>query len=157
MWPAVTQKMSPSKWALRDPLLKIILPGREMNPGCVTEGVFTLVCVCTGREGSERGNIPWVNKWLLYLHSRMMFQHKMWFQFEALGSVTLDNGHLQSELPVPGSVFQAVWFSHFVQWVHICICEGIHMYDSYSLWNLWRISVCDLVWSLWTLWFWLEH
>lgn len=100
MWPAVTQKMSPSKWALRDPLLKIILPAREMNPGCVAGGGFTLVCVCTGREGSERGNIPWVNKWLLYLHSRMMFQHKMWFQFEALACVTFDNGHLQSELPV---------------------------------------------------------
>lgn len=85
-----------------------------MNPGCVAEGGFTLVRVCR-KEGSERGNIPWVNKWLLYLHSRMIFQHKMWFQFEALGCVTLDNGDLQSELPVPGFVFQAVWFSHFVQ------------------------------------------
>lgn len=120
--------------------------------------VASLRCVSAQEgEGSGSGNIPWVKKWLLYLHSRMMFQHKMWFQFEALGFVTLDNRHLQSELPVPGFVFQAGWFSHFAQWVHICICEGIHMCGSYSLWNLWRLCVCDLVWSLCTLWFWLEH
>lgn len=46
----------------------------------------------------------------LCLSTRMM-----WFQFEALGFVTLGNGHLQSELPVPGFAFLAVWFSHFVQ------------------------------------------
>lgn len=49
----------------------------------------------------------------------------LWFQFEALGFITLGNGHLQSWLPVAGVGFHAARFRHFV---HMCIDDWGNKY-----------------------------
>lgn len=157
LWP---RKWILVNWAFRDPLLKVILclsaskrkeltvqlkvasvcvseqEGKDLSVG-ISRGLIIGLYICTA-------------EWCLSI--RMM-----WFQFEALGSVTLGNGHLQSELPVPGSVFLAVWFSHFVQWVHICIGEGMLTRGS---WNddqeIFEDSVSVTLSDLFKhFWFWL--
>lgn len=47
----------------------------------------------------------------------------LWLQAEASGFITLGSGHLQFELSVASVVFHAIWFNHFVLYVHMCVCE----------------------------------
>lgn len=160
-FPALAQRMNVWKWAFREPLLKVILclSASTRKELWLRSWRWLQSCV-SEQEGKDLsvGIFPGLIIGLYICKAEWCLSIRMmWFQFEALGFVTLGNGHLQSELPVPGFVFLAVWFSHFVQWVHSCICEGMHTGGSHFPWDLWRPCVCDLVWSLQTLWCWLQH
>lgn len=97
---------------------EVRLHGKDLSVG-ISRGLVIGLYICTAG-------------WCLSI--RMV-----WFQFEAWGFVTLGNGHLQSELPVPGFVFLAVWFSHFVQWViFVFVRECIRVV--LILHKIWRLS-----------------
>lgn len=49
----------------------------------------------------------------------------LWLPVEASGFITLGTGHLQSELPVAGFVFHAIWLSHSLLRVRVCMCECV--------------------------------